>query len=139
MATRVAVAQEGLSEAMTQVLAASNTTGASVASDADMVDKEHTGGENPVSSIVSPMFPAFCYLILVMRSASGVCEVKYENFVERCVKYPEEKRMYKVLRNAGRVFLHENLWNRWSRGLSFVEEMPERHGVRETNSELCRS
>ena len=37
------------------------------------------------------------------------------------------------------VFLHENLWNRVSRGLSFVEEMPERHGVRETNSELCRS
>ena len=105
MATRVAVAQEGLSEAMTQALAASNTRGASVASDADMVDKEHTGGKKPVSSIVSPMCPTFCYLILVMRSASGLSEVKYENLVERCVKYLEEKRMYKVLRNAGRGFL----------------------------------
>ena len=42
-------AQEGLSEAQIQALAASSTREASVASDADMIDKEQMGGEKPVS------------------------------------------------------------------------------------------
>ena len=59
----------------------------------------------------------------------GVSEVKCKNLVERCV----------VLRNAGRLLLHGNLWDRWSRGLSFVKEMSEGSDVRETESEQCRS
>ena len=41
--------------------------------------------------------------------------------------------------NAGMLFLHENLWNTWSRGLSFVKNMAESVGMRRTKSELCRS
>ena len=50
VATRVEAAQEGLTEAMRQVLAASITSEASVACDADMVEKDQMGGEKPVSS-----------------------------------------------------------------------------------------
>ena len=44
------------------------------------------------------------------------------------VKHPEEKEMYEIERSARRLFLHKNLWDKWSRGLSFVKEM----GVVET-------
>ena len=48
VATRVEAAQEGLSEAQIPALAASSTREASVASDADKIDKEQMGGEKPV-------------------------------------------------------------------------------------------
>ena len=70
---------------------------------------------------------------------NGVSEVKYENFVERCVKRVEEKEMYEIQSNAGRMFLHEDLWDRWRRGLCFFKEMSEKNDVRETKSGLCRS
>ena len=41
--------------------------------------------------------------------------------------------------NAGRLFLLENLWDRWSRGLSSVKKMEESDGMHKTKSELCRS
>ena len=63
---------------------------------------------------------------MLMRDANGVSEVKYVNLVERCVKHHEDQRMYEIQRNAGRLFLYENLWDRWSRGLSFVNEVAER-------------
>ena len=47
------------------------------------------------------MCQTFCDLITVMRDANGVSEVEYENLAERCVKHPEKKGVYKVLRNAG--------------------------------------
>ena len=104
-----------------QALATSSAREASVARDADMVDNAQLGGEKPVSSIGSPVCHTFFDLIMMMRDANGVSEVKYKNLVERCVIHPEEKEMYKVLRNSGTLFLHENLWDRWSRGLSFVK------------------
>ena len=61
------------------------------------------------------------------------------NFVEQCVRHPEEKEMYQVPGTAGRLFLHENLWDRWSRGLSFAMKMSEGLDVSETQSEFCRS
>ena len=97
------------------------------------------GGEKPVSLIGSPMCQAFCDLIMMMRDANGVSEVKCKNLVERCAEHPEEKEMYQVLRHAGRLFLHEQLWDRWSRGLSFVKEVSEGPDVRETESESFRS
>ena len=42
-----------------------------------------------------------CDLVMMMRSANGVSEVKNMNLVERCVKHPGEKGTYKVLWNAG--------------------------------------
>ena len=47
--------------------------------------------------------------------------------------------MCQVLRNAGRLFLRENLWNRCSRGLSFAMKMSEVPDLRETQSESYRS
>ena len=35
--------------------------------------------------------------------------------------------------------MHENLWDRWSRGLSFVKEMTRIDDVHKTKSELCRA
>ena len=67
----------------------------------------------------------------MMRDANRVGEVKYKNFVEQCVRH--------LPGNAGRLFLHENLWDRWSRGLSFVKKMAESDGMHKTKSELCRS
>ena len=58
-------------------------------------------------------------------------EVKYKNFVEQCVRH--------LPGNAGRLFLHENLWDTWSRGLSFVKKMAESDGMRRTKSDVCRS
>ena len=111
VATRVEAAQEGPDEAERQALAASSVREASVVSDADMVDKEQVGVKKPVSLIGSPMCQTFCDLIMVMRNANGVSEVKYENLVERCVRRPEGKGMHEIQRNAGRLLLHENLWD----------------------------
>ena len=127
------------------------------ASDADMVEKNQTGGEKPVLLIGSPM----CCIIMIksqnvverharrpggqgviattMRDANRVSEVKYTNFVEQCVRHPEEKEMCQVLGNAGRLFLHENLWDRWSRELSFVKQTARSDDVHKTKSELCRA
>ena len=124
-ATRVEAAQEALGEARRQALAVSMAREASVASNADMVDEGQMGGEKPVASIGSPMCQAFC----------DVSEVKCKDLMERCLKHPEEQ----VPRNSGRLFLRENLWDRRSRGLSFVKEMSERPDVREMEIELCRS
>ena len=90
--------------------------------------------------IGSPMCQTFCGVITTMMpNANRVSEVKYKNFVEQCDRHLEEKEMCQVPGNAGRLFLHENLWDRWSRGLSFVKEVAESDGVHTTNSELCRS
>ena len=155
VATRVAAAQEGPDEAMRQalaassakeasavsnakgVLAASSTMTASAASDADVVEKNQMGGEKLMLLIGSPT----CCIIMIksqnvverharrtgrlMRNANRVSEVKHKNFVEQCVRHPEEKEMCQVLGNAGRWFLHGNLWDRWSRGLSFAKKMAE--------------
>ena len=51
----------------------------------------------------------------------------------------EENEMCQVPGNAGRLLLHENLWDRWSRGLSFTMKMSKGLDVRQTQSELCRS
>ena len=67
----------------------------------------------------------------MMRDANRVSEVKYKNFVEHCVRH--------LPGDAGRLFLHENLWDRWSRGLSLIKKMAEGVGMRKTKSELCRS
>ena len=77
-------------------------------------------------------------IMTMMRNANRLSEVKYKNFVEQCVRHLEEKEMWQVSENAGRLFLRETLWDRWSRGLSFAMKMsgPD---VRETQSELCRS
>ena len=72
---------------------------------ADMVDKEQMGGEKQVSLIGSPMRQTFCDLIMAMRDANGLSEVKYDNLAERCVKHPDEKGMFEIRRNAGRSFL----------------------------------
>ena len=79
--------------------------------DADMVEKDQMGGEKPVSSIASPMCQTYCGVIMIMmRDANSVSEVRCENLVERCVRHPEEKEMCHVMRNA-----REDLWNKWSR------------------------
>ena len=65
-------------------------------------------------------------------------KVKYDILVQRCVRHPEEKGMCQVLGHAGRLFLHEDLWDRWSRGPSFAMKMSDGAHVRETRSELCR-
>ena len=89
------------------------------------------GGEKPVLLIGSPMFQTFCGVITtMMRDANRVSEVKYKNFVEQCVRH--------LPGNAGRLFLHENLWDRWSRGLSFVKKMAESDDMHKMKSELCR-
>ena len=75
----------------------------------------------------------------MMRDANRVSEVKYKNFVEQCVRHPKEKEMCQVLVNAGRLFLHENRWERRSPGLSFVKEMARSDDVHKTKSELCRA
>ena len=75
----------------------------------------------------------------MMRDANRVSEVKYKNFVEQCVRHLEKKEMCQVLGNAGKLFLHENLWDRRSRGLSFVKKKAESVGMHKTKSELCRS
>ena len=156
--TRIVAAQEGPKKTMRQALAASSakeasavskaeevlasscTTQASAASDAEVVEKNQMGGEKPVLLIGSPMCQTFCGVITTMMwDAARVSEVKYKNFVEQCVRHPEEKEMCQVLGNAGRLFLHENLWNRLSRGLSFIKKMAEGVGMRKTKSELCRS
>ena len=95
--------------------------------------------EKPVWLIGSPMCQTFCDLIMLMRDPNGQSEVKYENLVERCMKHPKEKGIYEIQRNVRRLFLHANLWERWSRGLGFVKEMAERNGVHKTESELCGS
>ena len=52
------------------------------------------GGEKPVSLIGSLVCQTFCGLTMVMWNANAVNEVKYENLLERCVRRPEELRMY---------------------------------------------
>ena len=160
VATRVAAAQEGPDEAMRQALAASSAKVesavsnakevASAASDVDVLEKNQVGREKTVLLIGSPM----CCIIMIksqnvverharrpggqgvittmMRDANRVSEVKYKNFVEQCVRH--------LPGNAGRLFLHENLWYRWSRGLSFVKKMAESSdGMHKPKSESCRS
>ena len=61
---------------------------------------------------------------MMTRDANRVSEVKHKNFVEQCVRH--------LPGNAGRLFLHENLWDKWSRGLSFAMKMSEGPDVRET-------
>ena len=124
---------------MRQALAASSPKEASAASDADVFEKNQMGGENLVLLIGSPM----CCIIIIesqnvverhvrrpgghgvittmMRDANRVSEVKYKNFVEQCVRH--------LPGSAGILFLHENLWNRWSRRLSFVKKMAESVGM----------
>ena len=89
--------------------AASNAREASVASDADMIDEEQVGGEKPVSMIGSPM--------------CRISRVNSQNVVERRVRRLEGKGMCEKQRDARRLFLHEDLWDRWSRGLNFAKEM----------------
>ena len=88
-----------------------------------MIDKEQMDEEKPVSLIGSLVCQTFCDLIMVMWNANSVNEVKYENLVERCVRRPTELRMYGMQKNSGKLFLHEDLWNRSSCGLSFVKEL----------------
>ena len=76
-----------------------------------------------MSMIGLSLCQTFYDLIMVMRDANGVSAVKCENLVERCVRRPENKGMYEIQRNAGRFFLHEDLWDRWSRGLSFAKDV----------------
>ena len=137
--TRVVVTQEGLDEAMRRALAAS---------EADVVKKNQMGGVKPVLLLGSPMR---CIIAIKSqkvverrikrpgRNANRVSEVNYKNFVEQCVRHPEEKKMYQVPGNVGKLFLHENLWDRWSRGLSFVKEMTRSNDLHKTTSELCRA
>ena len=140
MATRGAAAQEGPDEAMRQALAACSAKEASAVSDADVVEKNQMGGEKPVLLIGFPLCQIFCGVITtMMRDANRVSEVKYKNFVEQCVRHLLGKEMCQVPGNAGILFLHENLWDRWSRGLSFVKQMAESDGMHKTKSELCRS
>ena len=101
-----------MGEGKRHALAASSVKDASVASDAGMVDKDQMGGQKPVSSIGSRMCQAFCDLIMMMRYANGVSQVKCKNLVERCVRRSEEKEMYEIQRNAGGLFLHGYLWGR---------------------------
>ena len=114
-----------------EVLAASSTIKVSAASDVDVVEKNQMGGEKPVLLIGSPMCQTFCGVITtMMRDANRVSEVKRKTFVRQCVRH--------LPGNAGRLFLHENLWDRWSRGLSFVKKMAESDGMHKAKSELCR-
>ena len=57
-----------------------------------------------MSSASRRLFPkcqTFCDLIMLVRDANGVNEVKHDNLVERCVRRLEEKEMYELERNAG--------------------------------------
>ena len=96
-----------------------------------MADKEQMGEEKPVSSIGSSMCQTFFDLIMLIQDANGVSEVK--NLVERCVKHPEEKGMHEIQSNARGSFLHGNLSDRWSRGLSFAKEMVKTETPRRTH------
>ena len=130
--TRVVTAPEGPEETMRQAFAATSAKEASAASDADAVEKNQMGGEKPVLLMGSPKCQTFRGVVTtMMRDANIVSEVKYKNFVEQCVRH--------LSGNAGVLLLHENLWNRWSRGLSFVKKMAEGVGMRRTKIELCRS
>ena len=138
------------------VLAASSTIKAFATSDADMVGKNQIGGEEPVLLIGSPLRcttviksqnvverherrpGAQGVITTTIQNANRVSEVKYKNFVEQCVRLPEEKEMYQVPGNAGKPFLYESV-GQWSRGLSFVKEMSRSDDVRKTKSELCRA
>ena len=60
---------------------------------------------------------------MVMRNANAVIEVKHENLLGRCVRRPEELRMYVAEERMKVVLVTKILWNRWSRGLSFAKEM----------------
>ena len=63
------------------------TNEASVASDADWVEKDQMCGEKPVSVIGSPMCQTFCGVIMKMtRAANRVSEVKCKNLGEQCVR-----------------------------------------------------
>ena len=76
-ATRVKAAQDGLSKAMRQVLAASSTSEVSRASDAGVVEEDQMGGDKPVSMIGSPMCQSFCCVIITMtRDANRVSDEK---------------------------------------------------------------
>ena len=97
VATRVAAAQEGPDETMRQALAASSAKEASAASDADVVEKNQMGGEKLVLLIGSPMCQTSRGVITTMMR-----DADYKNFVEQCVKRPEEKGMYEIQRNEGR-------------------------------------
>ena len=96
----------------------------SAASDADVVGKNQMGGEKPMLLIGSPM----CCIIMIksqnvverharrtgrlMRNANRVSEVKHKNFVEQCVRHPEEKEM-----------CHSALPRRWRRDPTCVRRI----------------
>ena len=81
------------------------------------------------------MFQTFCDLINVMWNANAISEDRCENLVERCVRRPEDKDMYGIQRNARGLFLHENPWDRLSRGPNFAKLRSE--CVTEKSSMCC--
>ena len=73
------------------------------------------------------------------RDANIVSEVNYKRIWWNTVSDILRKwGCAKCWTNAGELFLHEDLWDRWSRGLSFAMKMSEGPDVRETQCELCR-
>ena len=127
-----------------EVLAASSTRKACATSDVDVVENNQMGGENSAFDWVSNVLhhrdaqnvverlvrrPGGQGVITMMCHASRVNEVKYKNFVDQCVRHLEKREMCQVLGNAGKLLLHENLWDWWSRGLSFVKKIAESDGM----------
>ena len=54
-------------------------------------------------------------LIELMRVTGKLDEVKHKSLLERCVRHLRFGfRMKEMQRNAGRLFLHEDLWTTWS-------------------------
>ena len=116
------------------VLAASSKMTVSAASDVDVVEKDQMGGEMCCITMIKSQNVAERHvrrpggqgvMTTTMRDVYRVGEVKYKNFVEQCLRHLEKKEMCQVLGSAGKPFLHENLWDRWSRGLGFVKKMAE--------------
>ena len=160
-AMRQAFAASGAKEACAAsnargVPAASSTMAASAASDADMAEKNQIGEEKPVLLISSPVC---CITMIKSQNVVGkTCKMsrrtgcdhdddagckqseqsQVQNFVQQCARHLEEQEICPVPGNAGRLFLHQNLWDRWSRGLSFAMKMSDGPDVGETQRELCR-
>ena len=85
--------------------------------------------EEPVLLIGSPMCWASSTLIELTQATGKLSEVEYRSLMERCVTYLQFCfRMCEAQRDAGRLFLQEHPCGAWSRGLSFVNEMAEKHG-----------
>ena len=114
-------------------------TGWSMSDEAQMEEVEQRiRDEEPVLLIGSPTCRAFSTLI-ELTQAGKPSEFELKSLVERCVTHLKFCfRMYETQRNAGRLFLHEHLWDAWSRGLSFVSETAEKDGVHKTKGDSCR-